>query len=211
MLSKSCKLSWLFSSLALCLFTSACAPKADDGLSDVERRAVAFTLNDLLEKIQEEAGQVEGEEVFVRLVREWQDAQGHTCPSKEQYKELVKKQTSSGFLLSVSELEVSSQSQGLGEGENEDEDSEDKQMLLAFYQDLQKRAAVYQDLQKRVAVAGVLSQALAKGCGFNPEWLFREVSYEVKNEICRKFVEQDGQDPDLLLQMRDSGLCPVRM
>lgn len=201
MLSKGRKLSWLFSSLALCLFTSACAPKADDGLSDVERRAVAFTLNDLLEKIQEEAGQVEGEEVFVRLVREWQDAQGHTCPSKEQYKELVKKQTSSGFLLSVSELEASSQSQGLGEDENEDEDSEDKQMLLAFYQ----------DLQGRVAIAGVLSQALAKGCGFDPQGPFREVSQEVKNEICRKFVEQDGQDPDLLLQMRDSGLCPVRM
>lgn len=78
------------------------------------------------------------------MIRECQDAQGHTCPSKEQYKELVKKQTSSGFLLSVSELEASSQLQSLGEDENED--LKDTQMLLAFYQ----------DLQERVAVAGVL-------------------------------------------------------
>lgn len=197
------KLSTLFAWVALggSLLVSQVQNETVQGsvLADVERRAVASALNDLLERIQEDAEQIEGEEVFVRFVREWQEAQSHTCLSQEQYKELVKKQTSSGFLLFVSELEASSQSQSLGEDEKED--LKDTQMLLAFYQ----------DLQERVAVAGILSQVLAKGCGFNPQRIFREVSQEVRNELCRRLVKQDGQDADLLLQMRNSGLCPVRM
>lgn len=193
MLSKSCKLSWLFSSLALCLFTSACAPKADDGLSDVERSAVGFVLNNLLGQVQDTIQQIEGKNDIYKHLESWKKAQGTACLSQKVYADVVKSQTESLILLFESMANVRLQQKDFGKGDGQ----ESAAVLLD----------AYWEMQETISNAIILSQTLAKGCGYNERLVFMIKYREAEKNMCGKWLNNANKDQRMLLLMQDFGFC----
>lgn len=144
-------------------------------------------------QVQDTIQQIEGKNDIYKHLESWKKAQGTACLSQEVYADVVKSQTESLILLFESMANVRLQQKDLGKGDGQ----ESAAVLLD----------AYWEMQETISNAIILSQILAKGCGYNERLVFMIKYREAEKNMCGKWLNNANKDQRMLLLMQDFGFC----